>query len=374
MTTAGGAAARSIAGVVAALLVLAPPGLAHPDSLSGTLLEVRGDEVHVRLRCQVLSLLEVIPDLDADGDGEVDGPEVAAKRVEILAYLMEHYVLFTGSDRDLTGGVPLAPAPLDVAHLGPGAEEARGYRAGAVDATFVFRAPELVRDLLVHSTLFVDTSPDHIDYATIVWSDELTVGLALDRDMPRGRSDPTGRGAFTAFLRAGFVGLRDHWVLPAFALALGLASRGRRGRWVAGVLGVLAVVGGVLAGDALGLQARSSQAGLVRAAAALSVAYLGVRGLEGGRRQAPAIEAALFGFAHGLALQLAFGALLVREPVASTAAAGLLLGAAGPAVLIGLLAGLGARPTAAGAAPPVWLRTGSAALVLVGLWAFIERL
>ena len=84
----------------------------HPDSLSETLIEVRGSEALLTMRLQVLSLLEVIPELDADGDEQVTTEEIQAKKSEILGYVLEHYGVWTGTDRDMQGGTPLLPEPM----------------------------------------------------------------------------------------------------------------------------------------------------------------------------------------------------------------------------------------------------------------------
>ena len=124
------------AAVVAAPAVGRAPAR-HPDSLSTTLVEIQGDEALLSMQLQVLSVLEVVEGLDADGDGEITAAELDARRAEVFAYVLGHYLLWTGTDRDMEGGVPLMPEPLELVFEPPG--PAAGYRKGTVTVTFVLR-------------------------------------------------------------------------------------------------------------------------------------------------------------------------------------------------------------------------------------------
>lgn len=85
--------------------------LGHPNSLSSSPIQIVGHQVSVTSRCQVLSLLEVIDGLDANGDGAADRTEIVAKTGAIQEYFEQHYVHYTGTDRSLHGGyAPLSRA------------------------------------------------------------------------------------------------------------------------------------------------------------------------------------------------------------------------------------------------------------------------
>ena len=202
------------------LLALALTGAPHPDSLSSSELVVRGSEAELSLRCQVLSLLEVIEGLDADGDGAVDPAELAARQGDVLAYVAEHYRLRSGSTRDHSGGLELAARGVSALLVDAGEGAASGYRLGAADVRLRYVAEREIHDLLIEMRLFLETSPDHIDVTTLVWPDGTRETHVLRAASPVVRSDPTGRGAFAAFLALGFRHILGGWDHIAFLVAL----------------------------------------------------------------------------------------------------------------------------------------------------------
>lgn len=366
------------------LLAAALAVLLHPDSLSTTRLEVQGDEVWLTMRVQVLSLLEVLPELDADADGTVDAGEVTAQAPAILHYVGEHYRLVTGSDRDLSGGRPLAPQPVAARLVPAGSEEARGFRQGAVDVELVLAAPGPVEDLLVESRLFALTSPAHIDILTIVWPDGARRTLTLDEETPRGRSDPSGRGAGLAFLQLGWRHILSGWDHLAFLLALVLASA--RVASLLGVVTAFTLAHSVTLGlAALDLVQVSRYATLVEALIALSVAYVAAdTALQPRRLRSRWKEALVFGLIHGLGFAGFLRESLVQEEARVLALATFNLGVelGQVAVVLGLVALLrlvprgaeGGAGDAAGLAPLAWRRWGSWAVALLGLWWFAQRI
>ena len=82
------------------LLVLGP----HSDSLSSSEVLVAGHEAHVRVLVQLPSLEEVLPGLDANGDGVINRGEFAARADEARDYLEQHYRLWVDVSRELEGG------------------------------------------------------------------------------------------------------------------------------------------------------------------------------------------------------------------------------------------------------------------------------
>lgn len=366
--------------LVLALLALAPLA-AHPDSLSSSRVVVQGSAAHVSVRCQVLSLLEVVDGLDADGDGEVDAAEVAAMRAPIGAYVAEHYRLFVGTSRRMEGGERLASSLVDVRRVSGVDEAAAGYRMGAVDIELVYAAEEPILDLMVESSLFEETSPGHIDLATIEWPDGAAETFALEARAPRGRSDPTGRGAFLAFLGLGWHHILSGWDHLAFLLALVLASRRLRSLlWVVTAFTLAHSV-------SLGLATYrivdvSRHAGFVEALIALSIAYVAAETLvQPHLRRSRWPEAFVFGLVHGLGFAGFLAQSLVREPSKGFALFSFNLGVEVGQVLIVTAATLALRllprrPDEQDPflAPARLRRWGSAIVAVLGLYWFFQRI
>ena len=71
---------------------------AHPNSFSISEIHVRGARVEVQLRCQVLSLGEVIEGLDPELDGHAEPGEIERFAAEISGYVAAHYRLVAGAE------------------------------------------------------------------------------------------------------------------------------------------------------------------------------------------------------------------------------------------------------------------------------------
>jgi len=96
---------------LAALLLALPAALAaHPNSLSGSTIAVEGARIGHEITMQGLSLIEVVPQADANGDGRLDAAELAAARAEVVDYLDRNYRLWADADRS----TPLAREVLSV--------------------------------------------------------------------------------------------------------------------------------------------------------------------------------------------------------------------------------------------------------------------
>ena len=365
----------------ALLLALALAGAPHPDSLSSSTLVVRGREAELTLRCQVMSLLEVLPDLDADGDGRVDASELAAGQGDVLAYVAAHYRLRSGSDRDLEGGDALAARGVSAALVDPRDETASGYRLGAVDVRLVYEAPGEIRDLLVEMRLFLETSPDHIDVTTLVWPDGVEETHVLRASSPVVRSDPTGRGAFAAFVALGFRHILGGWDHLAFLVALLLASKRLRSLlWVVTAFTLAHSV--TLALAALEVVDVGRYSGFVEAVIALSIAYVAAETLLLPREQrARWPEAFAFGLVHGLGFAGFLGDALLAERSKLVPLASFNLGVElGQVLVVAVLAGLlallpgRARDEQAFLAPSWLRRVGSAGVLALGLYWFFQRI
>ncbi|HVS17851.1 MAG TPA: HupE/UreJ family protein [Planctomycetota bacterium] len=367
--------------MILALLLFSVGSATHPDSLSSTEIRVLGAEAHMTVRCQVLSLFEVVDGLDGDGDGRLDAAELAAREDEVLAYVADHYRLRTGSDRDLEGGDRLTARGIGCSLVDPREEAAAGYRLGAVDVRVVYGAPAEIRDLRIEMRLFLETSPDHIDVTTLVWPDGVEETHVLRASSPVVRSDPTGRGAFAAFLTLGVRHILGGWDHIAFLVALLLASKRLRSLlWVVTAFTLAHSV--TLALAALEVVDVGRYAGFVEALIALSIAYVAAETLVLPREQrARWPEAFVFGLVHGLGFAGFLGDALLAERSKLVPLAAFNLGVElGQVLIVGLLAVLLALLPGRGAADarylaPPWLRrAGSGAVLALGLYWFFQRI
>lgn len=369
----------------------------HPGSLSSSRVRVAEHQVELLLRVQILSLLEVIPGLDADADGTVTPAEIQARDAEIFGYVDEHYTLWVGTDRELEGGERLLAEyqflrRVDVDQLTPGT----GARAGGVDVQLRYTHREPVRDLMLRSTLFADTSPDHVDTAVIEWADGTRDHFGLTAGAEHGRVDREGRGAFALFLRLGWEHILSGWDHLAFVALLVVSAASLRG--------LLAVVtaftlshSASLALVTLGVVDVSPWAHLVEPAIALTIAYVAADNLLRLKQpRARAVEAFVFGLVHGLGFAGYLGSSLLEEPSRGVALLGFNLGVEAGQIVVALalvaaltLVGraLGGRGDAAASKPdtgaatsrrglaPIGLRAAVSGLLLVaGLAWFVERL
>lgn len=358
----------------------------HPDSLSSSVVAVDGGTAQLRMRCQVISLLEVLPELDANGNGVVETPEVDAAAGDIGRYIGEHYSLFAETDRELLGGVRLEPGLVSVLHRPESVEGGPGYMAGSVEVELVYTHSAAIRDLVIESVLFLETSPEHIDLARVVWAAteereaaEMSVGLSLR--MTRARFDPEGRGAFGAFVGLGWDHILGGWDHLAFVVVLVLSAR--RLRSLLGVVTAFTVAHSLTLGlsalDAIDL---SRHAPLVEALVALSIAYVAADVLVNpNRKRARWIEAFLFGLVHGLGFAGFLAQSLVQEQAKSLALLGFNVGVElGQLVIVLVMAALlRCLPQRAEGEErflaPLWLRRGAAAVVLVlSLVCFFQRI
>ncbi len=371
------------------LCLAAAPGL-HPDSLSSTAITVAGAQAHLVMRCQMLSLLEVIPDLDADGDGQVDGAEVQRSRVPIVDYIDTHYGLVVGSDRQFEGGTRLSPQFLRLEHFAPGTEGGKGYRMGAVEIELLYAAPEPIVDLHLHSTLFADTSPGHIDMVELRRENGTPEHFALMLDTPRHRSDPEGRGAFAAYVPLGWHHILGGWDHLAFVFVLVLGSR--RLRSVLGVITAFTVAHSVtLALATLDVVDLSAWTHLMEGLIALSIGYVAADiALFPTRLRNRWGEAFVFGLVHGFGFAAFLRASLVNEAAKPLALLGFNVGVELGQIPVALVAGLvlarlprgsgapaAANPAAVASeqalAPLGVRRVAGAVLAVVGLWVFVDR-
>lgn len=362
------------------LLLCAAP---HPGSISSSRVVIDGTRAEVRLRCQLLSLVEVIDGLDADGDGQVTEVELDAREAEVEAYVGRHYRLFVGSGRDLQGGVALTLEGFTQSWLAPENFTDLGSDGGGAEFEFQLVAQEEIRDLMLEVTLFHDTSPDHVDLATLHWPSGTRSSFGVTREYPRARSDPSGRGVFGAFLKLGFDHILSGWDHLAFVVVLLLGARSVRS--LLGIVTAFTVAHSVTLGlSATKLVDFSAYTGLVELVIALSIAYMAVDNLlRDPSARSRWLEAFAFGLIHGLGFAGFLGQSLVGEEAQVKALLSFNVGVElgqllVVAIVLVLLFPVIRRKVVEGAKPalvPVVVRTvGSVAVAGLGLFWFVERI
>lgn len=363
----------------------------HTDSLSSSRIEVRGATAEVRLRCQVLSMLEVWPALDANADGAVTLDEVRLSNQPILDYVAEHYRIGVGrasgsAAEELVPARWLELSGLGVEWLDPEvvALQGLGFELGALEVRLIASAESDIRDVVVESTLFYETSPDHTDLCTVVWPDGGLAHLALDQTGPRAQSDPTGRGVLGAYFRLGLDHLLEGWDHLAFVTALFLGAAGLRA--LIGLVTAFTLAHSLtLALAATGWIQLARHQPLIEAIVALSIAFVALSLVfepDAARSRWP--EASGFGLIHGLGFAGFLGQSLVLEEARTKALLGFNLGVeAGQLLVVFALwwtVGLVLRPRDLPEDAPRFVvarpvrRVGGLALGLLGLYWFAERI
>lgn len=300
-------------------LVLGLGGGLHPDSQSRTLLEVEGQRVGLELEVQVLSLLEVLPDADADGNGRLSPAERRDAQGPIQSYLLEHTSLHVVEQVARWGALQLTPVEVS--------SDGREWLRLSAMADF----EEAVHELDWGMELFLETSPGHLDTVIVRWPDALPdVGL-LSQGTPElhAESGPSLRasqvlaGAQVALLGTAWIGLTLLFALSSqWGAPLALAA------WFLTSLGA-----------ALMPLERSMEPRTLGLASAIVVVYVGLERLWGEHRSARPWELALVGALGGA------GALVSGEAVERSLDPGgaRLAFALGTLLSVALLAPLGAR-------------------------------
>ena len=268
----------------------------HDDSVSFSRVEVGATDLTVELRVQALSVVEVLPWMDGDGDQLLSQGELDARPAELGRYVLEHYRL-RGDGRDLR------PEAFPVARQDP---------AAVVPGTWAVLSWSVPldaspRELELEVDLFLEGSPGHLELTEVRYR-----GVAL----PAATLGPGGgRWSFVAptWTEAAvesLVGLAGRPFLQGLVLlAAVLACAGRR---------PLALAGAALAAAALGLVWVRAGGALpptrpLELAAVLCAAYAAADLALLPRRRLPWVEAATFGVLLGLAHGRAAGVRLAAE-------------------------------------------------------------
>lgn len=365
----------------AALCLALASVVPHPNSFSSSVVRVDGGKIAVELRCQARSLVEAV-ELDANGDGALDASELERGRAALAPYLAEHYRVFAD---------PLAePLRFDLIELAPAPP------LGASDEPFVLARLEHTSaasfsELSVRCTLFVESNPLHRDTCTVVWNGGEEASWlfpeagAVFRFVP----DDTRRpGVFRAYVELGVEHILTGWDHLAFLLTLLLAAA--RLRTVLGVVSAFTLSHSITLALASFDVVRVDSAA-VEMAIALSIAYVAVLNLVQRRPTGRWLEAFGFGLVHGLGFASSVADALLVERLKTTALVGFNLGVELGQVAVVLLAfaalrwlpgrRAGESPGAGESsamserflAPEALRKALCIALMLVGLWLFVER-
>lgn len=328
-------------------LLLSAAGGPHVGSYSLSEIHIRRDQVQLQLRCQVLSLGEVIGPFDPNLDGEMEPGELEENQDAILSYVAEHYSLDYGAER-----VPLTVRSATVIE-GPMAPDPLNEISEWLDIVVDFEPVDLeaFRSLGVKVDLFYDTSPQHRDSAAVVWNGVELGAWQFDQSASTQVFEPSPEmlernvRPLVRFAAAGWK--RIFSLLDGALLALLFVAAGRRGSRASGlssaaIFAVLMAVGLVAAPMANLLP---QHVRFLELAVPLALGYVGLDDLLHNRGRTRILETAVFGLLLGgreatrLAPELAQEASS-REPLVGFALGlgGALLCLAGLAALV-----LGAR-------------------------------
>ncbi len=364
----------------AALIVLAGGAWPHPESMSSSRVVVEDNAARVLLRCQVASWLEAFPDFDRNGDADLDAAELEACAPSMSDYVRRHYRLTANVEGDGQGGALLGSSLIGV-QATPMQAAVDGRLAGrTLDLDLSYVGKLEIRRLMLEVSLFAESSPDHVDIASVVWSNGASQTFALDRDAPRAISEARPPSVWRVFFELGLRHIAGGFDHLAFVCALVLASE--RLRSLLGLVTAFTLAHSLTLGlSTLGIVDTGRYSATIEATIALSIAYVALETAwmpDQKRTRWP--EALLFGLVHGLG----FAGFLSESLLAQTSRAPALL-AFNAGVEVGQLALVLAlvavlftlrrlRPWTDDFLAPRWLRRGgSLAIGVLGLYWFAQR-
>lgn len=285
-----------------ALLLLAlslTANLPHAGSISRTWIEIQPGVLQLRAELQILSLLEILPNLDANDDGFVQASEVEAHGEALGRYLAEHY----GLSAD---GEPVDQGALEVSLLPPTPGSFLPLPEW-VEVRWEAPLRGLPQALEVRSTLFASTSPDHRDLLSLRWPGCLAQHTVLDGGHTTGSFEPGPKLlplASRAALEAAWSG--GVGALLALSLLLSWSAAGLRMRHAS-----LLACGFLMSGGLLALLGREAATGLYGAhlwplAVPLLAAYCAADRVAFGVNNKHSLEAFAGGHIWGMLCSLAW--------------------------------------------------------------------
>jgi hypothetical protein len=286
-----------------ALLFLA---MMHPNSISSARIELGPGRVTAELRFEARTANEVVP-LDADGDGRLSADEVAAAESTLGAYLTTHFDLTAGGAQPTEGHA--LTATLSRLTLDP---NSLGEELGStwLLAQLTYTGP-LADTLWVDCSLFLETSPDHRNFARFQgppvadWVFSAADPLWLV-DLPAA-SGSTTQPALAPWLQLGFEHILDGPDHLAFVLGLLLAA-GTLRQLALSITGFTLAHSITLSLAALELVPAGGR--WAEVAIALSIVYVGAANLRAREPRRAWPEAFGFGLVHGLGFAAALSGAL----------------------------------------------------------------
>jgi hydrogenase/urease accessory protein HupE len=367
----------TLIGMWTCALALAVALGAHPGSLSRSRIVVAPGEVRHDFRFQALTLIETLP-FDVDANLVLDEAELGMGRMELEAYLAEHYRLHVGEAAE-----PLVGEVVRVETFLEGSPELPTSAWIEVERRFPLEGE--ARALRLEETLFEDSNPQHIEYVTIAWEGQVPVDHVFQYGHTDHRFEPSGEvqhGPLRAFLGLGVDHILTGYDHLLFLLALLVAAPTLRAlAWtITAFTAAHSITLALAALEVVTLPGR-----FVEIAIALSIAYVAAENLLRLEKRSLWLEALVFGLLHGLGFAGFLGEALQGEEELVVPLLGFNLGVelgqllfVVPLALLlrGLSALLGRRAEAP--APPrlVPERLGlalSALIALAGLYWFVER-
>ena len=342
-----------IAGCLAGVLALGSgagasgPASPHPNSFSWSEIHVRGADIRLELRVQVLSLGEVIQGFDRELDGHAEDGEIAEYANEIVQYVSEHYRLVVGEEGAGISSAMLADAKrLEVTSSlvveAPLALDPMNEVSEWVDVVLTFDAPRAgFEEFGAYVDLFEVTSPGHRDSCGVVWNG-LEVGawqfaVGMNARVFEATEEMLARNApvFGRYVRHGVERSATAWGLLSMALLLVVGAR-RSVRSAAATLTLFAVAG--LAGAVLAhyVPWKPAYIRFVELAVPLGLLYLALDDLLHREGRTRLLEALVFGVIAGAreAVRMAPEVGLELDEEKRTAIAGLGCGVFGVLLLL----------------------------------------
>ncbi|MEM9379843.1 MAG: hypothetical protein AAGB93_07810 [Planctomycetota bacterium] len=349
--------------VAAALAPIASGASAHPNSFSISEVHVRGPRIELHLRCQVLSLGEVIEGLDPDLDGHAEEGAIEAHAGAIADYLEAHY-RFVPDPGASPGSDPVAESAAGPDVSDPASALARtdalvveaplaldpmNEVSEWIDVKLRYRAEgDAFERLGVHVDLFEDTSPGHRDAAAVVWNGvelgawEFSFGanahvfVATDETLERGRP------ALVRYAEAAPAAAARSWD-GLLLLVLLLAAAGSSNRSALATTALFACAVAVGIGAAPEVELKPRQVRFLDLTVPLAAAYVALDDLLHREGRTRFVEPIVFGIVLGAREACALVPELAREETSGPALAGFSLGYVGSIAAVTVLALLALR-------------------------------
>jgi hypothetical protein len=277
----------------------------HPMSRSSSRVDVEDELLRWTLRVQTLSLHEVLPALDLDGDGVLQRSECDSGNSTLGAYLSAHYQLRLTevNEGHLLGECVYVGAPRD---------SKLSASDDWLEATWEFPLDQELLGLGISMTLFEKTGPNHVDVFELRRKGRLSYTALFNASNPGAwilfsSDDVMGLWQWIAMGASHILSGFDHL---AFLAALLVCVRGPKQLALVITAFTLShsLTLGLAALDLFRLPAR-----FVELVIALSISFVALGGFAKEPRRGLWLEAMIFGLVHGLGFASFLGEALIME-------------------------------------------------------------